>query len=333
MCNYSFFVGSDISKAVIDVSYLGNKKSVYLGQYLNSKEGFEKLIKDLCLKTNVSKKQWFVCFENTGAYSKSFLQWLTDKGIPCREENPLKINKSLGLRRGKNDMADSKDICQYAFEKRDSIQPTILDKPLINKLKSLLSRRDLLVKQKTALSVSLKEQKFIMDAKLFKELNADNRRMILLYEKQISSIETKLQKVIKSDPEIERNDKLARSVIGIGPITSAYIISRTNNYSTFTDPRKFASYCGVAPFPNSSGTRQGSRKVNQMANKKLKSLFSNSVIAAIVHDPELSKYFKRKIEEGKKTSVVINAVKNKIIHRVFSVVKRQTPYVKLMNYT
>jgi len=333
MCNYSFFIGSDISKAVIDVSYYSNGKSVYLGQYFNSKKGFEKAFNHLSRKTDISSDQWFVCFENTGAYSKPFLQWLINKGIPCREENPIKISRSLGMRRGKNDKIDSKDICQYAFEKRDSIQPTQLDKPLITKLKSLLARRDLLVKQKSALKVSLNEQKLSMDAILYEELQSENINLILLYEKQITFIETKIQELIETDPAVNKNDKLARSIIGIGPITSAYIISRTNNFTTFTNPRKFACYCGVAPFSNSSGTRHGRMKVNHMANKKLKSLFSNCIGAAIVHDPEISKYFKRKKAEGKKTGIVLNAVKNKLIQRVFAVVKRQTPYVKLMNYT
>ena len=159
------------------------------------------------------------------------------------------------------------------------------------------------------------------------------RSQIDQQQQVIALLENRLQEVINSDPDVAQNDKLARSVIGIGPITSAYIISRTNNYTTFDNPRKFACYCGVAPFANSSGTKHGRTKVHHIANKKLKSLFSNGVAVAIVHDPEISKYFKRKKDEGKKSGVVLNAIKNKMIHRVFSVIKRQTPYVKLMNYT
>ena len=58
----------------------------------------------------------------------------------------------------------------------------------------------------------------------------------------------------------------------------------------------------------------------------MKSLLSNSMATAILHDPDIAKYYKRKIEEGKKPGVVVNAVKNKIVHRVFAVIKRKTPY-------
>lgn len=64
----------------------------------------------------------------------------------------------------------------------------------------------------------------------------------------------------------------------------------------------------------------------------MKSLFSNCIMTAIVHDPEISMYYKRKREEGKRAGIVMNAVKNKLIQRVFAVVNRKTPYVKLMNY-
>jgi len=332
MRNYPFFVGSDISKSVIDVAFFLDNKPIYLGQYSNSLKGFETMFNVLVSKTNIPFQDWFICFENTGSYSKLLLHWLTEKGIPCREENPLKISKSLGMRRGKNDKIDSIDICRYAFEKRDSIEASVLDKPVVIKLKQLLSRRELLVKHNKAIKTSLKEQKSIIDPVLFDELNKANLELLNLYKKQIKAIENRIEKLINQDAEISRNHKLARSVIGIGPVTSAYIISRTNNYKTFTDPRKFSCYCGVAPFSNSSGTQIGRKKVNHMANKKMKSLFSNCISSAIVHDPEIASYFKRKKDEGKKTGIVLNAVKNKLIQRVFAVVKRQTPYVKMKSY-
>jgi len=200
------------------------------------------------------------------------------------------------------------------------------------KLRKLLARRDFLVRQRQSLKVSLKEQKGFIDDEIFNELNIGNELLIKTYDKEIKSLELSVQTLIDSDSKVAINDKLARSVIGIGKITSAYMIAVTENYNSFSDPRKFACYCGVAPFPNRSGTRKGSTRVSHIANKKMKALFSNCTMSAINFDPDISKYYKRKKEEGKRTGVVLNAVKNKLIHRVFSVIKRQTPYVKLMNY-
>jgi transposase len=332
MSNYTFFVGIDISKSVIDVSYHLDGSCTYLGQFSNTPKGFSRLINKLVKLSKCSIKQWFICFENTGVYSKPILEFLINEGIPCKEESALKISRSLGLRRGKDDKVDSQDICQYAYEKRDSIIPSKLPSALIIRLRKLLARRDFLVRQRQALKVSLKEQKGFIDEDIFNELSVGNDTLIEAFDKQIKGLEESIKKLIESDAQTAGNDKLAQSVIGIGPVTSAYMIAVTENYTTFIDPRKFACYCGVAPFPNRSGTRRGSTRVSHIANKKMKSLFSNCTMSAINFDPEIAKYYKRKRDEGKKAGVVLNAVKNKIIQRVFSVIKRQTPYVKLMSY-
>ncbi len=44
-------------------------------------------------------------------------------------------------------------------------------------------------------------------------------------------------------------------------------------------------------------------------------------------DPQLRLYYQRKVGEGKSKMSVLNAVRNKLIHRMFATVKRGTPYV------
>lgn len=227
---------------------------------------------------------------------------------------------------------DSKDICIYAFEKRDTIEPSILSKPLIVKLKKLLSQRDILIRQKVALKLSLKGHESFLDPEFFNKLNLGNQKIISDYTDQISEIESMIEELINLDEQAKINHSLAQSVIGIGPINSAYIIAFTENYTRLIDARKFASYAGIAPFPNQSGSRSGRNKVSHMANKKLKSLLSQAVLAAIQYDPQLKEYYHRKKSQGKEFGVIANAIKNKLVQRVFCVIKRQSPYVKLNAY-
>ncbi len=53
---------------------------------------------------------------------------------------------------------------------------------------------------------------------------------------------------------------------------------------------------------------------------------------AIKYDSELKEYYERKVKEGKNKMSVINIIKNKMVGRVFAVVKRGTPYVELKGY-
>ena len=46
----------------------------------------------------------------------------------------------------------------------------------------------------------------------------------------------------------------------------------------------------------------------------------------------MKEYYERKRKEGKAYGVVLNAVKFKLVGRMFAVVKRGTPFVELMTY-
>ena len=54
--------------------------------------------------------------------------------------------------------------------------------------------------------------------------------------------------------------------------------------------------------------------------------------SAVLNNPEMREYMERKIQEGKHYNCALNAVKNKLVARVFAVVKRKTPYVDLKKY-
>ena len=112
-----------------------------------------------------------------------------------------------------------------------------------------------------------------------------------------------------------------------------FLIAYTNAFTKFNDTRKFASFCGIAPFPNSSGTSiKGRTKVSHLANKKIKSLLDLCAKSAIQSNPEMKNYYQKRIEQGKNKMSTINIIRNKILSRVFAVVKRQTPYVDFMKF-
>jgi len=112
---YSIFIGCDVSKDHMDVSFHNEAGKIYLGQFDNSHGGFQDDVDSLRKKTDIRSSIWFFCFENAGVYFKSLLEWLFSQIIPCREENALKISRSLGLRRGKNDKIDSLATCNYGL--------------------------------------------------------------------------------------------------------------------------------------------------------------------------------------------------------------------------
>jgi transposase len=111
--------------------------------------------------------------------------------------------------------------------------------------------------------------------------------------------------------------------------TAINTIVATRAFTKFNDPRKFACHAGVAPFNYSSGTSIRSKwKVSHRANKKLKKLFHMAALSAIQAPGELKDYYTRKTNEGKNKMTVINAIRAKIIHRIFAVIRNNQEYDK-----
>ena len=66
--------------------------------------------------------------------------------------------------------------------------------------------------------------------------------------------------------------------------------------------------------------------MSNFANKALKKLLHMASMAALSTDRELKAYYLRKVAEGKNKMLVLNAIRNKILHRLVAVIKRNTPF-------
>jgi transposase len=73
------------------------------------------------------------------------------------------------------------------------------------------------------------------------------------------------------------------------------------------------------PFPNQSGVSIKRDRVSKLANQKLKKLLHMAAMSCIRAHGELKEYFIRKVKEGKNKMLVINAIRNKLVHRMFAV--------------
>ena len=204
---------------------------------------------------------------------------------------------------------------------------------LVQSLKRLLSLRGRLIKQRAGFKASLKEQKRVLAKKENQVLLNTQEKLIKYLSKQIETVEKEMEAMIKSNEKLNGQFKLIVGIKGVGKQTALFIIAYTDGFTRFKTWRQFASYCGIAPFPNTSGTSiRGKTKVSNLANKKIKSLFDLCAKSAIQHNPEMKAYYNRRLEEGKNKMSTINIVRNKLLSRIFAVVNRQTPYVDVMKY-
>lgn len=323
-------VGIDISKNWIDVFVHSSQMHEV---FENSNKGIKKMLK-WSLKTSIyPKDQLLFIFEHTGLYSELITDLLYQEDIIFTIVSGLEIKRSLGLVRGKDDKADSIKIALYGYRLRDEIRPFQPDNTSIKSIKKLLALRERFVKQRAGFKASLKEQKRILKLKEDKVLLDVQAKTINFLTNQISVIEQKLQEIITENQDLKKIFNLITSIKGVGKQTALFLIAYTAGFTKFKNARKFASYCGIAPFPNKSGTSiKGRTKVSNLANKKIKSLLDMCAKTSIQSNMEMKLFYNKRVEQGKNKMATINIIRNKVLARIFAVVKRQTPYVNTMKY-
>lgn len=271
--------------------------------------------------------------EHTGMYSFQLALFLTEKKYHFVLIPGLEIKRSLGIQRGKNDKVDAKRIALYTYRRKDEIKPYVMPSKELIKIRQLLSLRNKLVKHRAGYMTTSKEQNRVLVKKDNKVIFAVYDKMIRELNKQIKKLDAELDMVVSDNKEIKKMYDLITSIKGVGPQTALYMIVLSNCFLSFKNSRKFASYAGIAPFQYQSGTSiKGKTKVSHLANKKIKSLLSSCANSAITWDPEIKAYYNRKIEEGKNEMSVINAVRNKMLSRIFAVVSRGTPYINTFKF-
>lgn len=270
-----------------------------------------------------------VAMENTGRYNWNLLEVLESFDFKVYVISPLHLKKSMGLTRGKNDKIDSLRICNFIEKNHECTMPWKPCSDTIKKIKILLTERALRVKIKKQFTVVQNDYKLMKGIGLDKRLIALNLKAIRHIESQIAVIENDIEETIQKDQELANYQKLIKSVPGVGKVLSWILLSKTEGFTSITDPRKMVCYSGVAPFDYQSGTSLKRRPaVSMFADKGIKAILHLAAMSAIRLDNDLRKYYRRKVEEGKNKMSVLNAVRNKIIHRVFAVIKNQIPYQK-----
>lgn len=326
----SYFVGIDVSKETLDFTVLKGADKLFHLQVSNNAGGIKSFIKQLKTVYKLSAQQCLFCLEHTGIYNNPLLEYFEKNSCNVWLESAIHIKHSSGLTRGKNDKIDSYRIALFAYRNRESARVWQPKREVIKRLKSLSGMRCRLLQAKVQLEIALKEgKKFTYKAEQNLYESCCKHSLAGL-KKDIAATEEQIAKVIAEDERLKELFTLITSVPGIGMVTATEVIVSTNEFKDIQEAKKYACYSGIAPFGYSSGSSiRGKAKVSKMANKRVKKLLHLAAMAAASFDQELKAYFMRKVAQGKNKMAVLNAVRNKLIHRIFACVRNNRKYEKI----
>jgi transposase len=325
------FLGIDVSKKFFNFCLLDEQgKMLAQSQVENRKKDISKMFTALKKAYSVSASNLVVCMEHTGIYSNLLLQYLHTNQIKACVEPALQIKQSMGMTRGKNDKIDAERIARYALKNRLELKFWKPEREVIQKLKFLLSYRERLVKIRVQLQAPLEDEEYFIEKQFRTQLSSNCNRSLSALNKDITVVDREIRMLISSDQLISRMVELATSVPGVGVMTALNMIIASGEFKRIDHPKKFACYSGVAPFEHRSGTSyRGKTRVSKMGNMTLKRHLHLAAMAAVKSASELKEYYYRKLQEGKNKMSSINAVRNKLIARVYSCVQNERLYQKI----
>ena len=322
------FVGCDVSKNTLDFALYERGKNYRLFQHIqvpNTTEGFQTMRKWL-RSLKVSIQDAVIAMEHTGTYCTALAEWCHKKNIVFVFLHPLDVKNAATTGRNKTDKEDAQFIADYVYTMREKLSPSSPESPTIKRLRQLRNERQIVVRSRTAF---LNLVKTLTDKASVTRTN----KTIATFNAQIKDIEKQLQMVIASDESVSKNFKLLISIPGIGMINAVMTIIATGNFTRFQTARQYAKFSCVCPLKKQSGTTvKGADRVTKVGHNEIKTVLTEGARSAIHHDANLKAYYERKRAEGKSHGCVMNAVKFKLICRMFAVIQRQTPYVNTDRY-
>ena len=335
------YIGVDVSKRWLDIAYYDGITVDWKQGHIrvdNKDSGFLQIGKWLD-RIGADKACVLFCMEYTGLYCQDLRLWLEREGIVYGMVSPRKMHRfepDLGsderaLDRIKTDEMDSFRIAMYCEKHSRKIksQPSRLPAPAYFNLKRLIAER----RQYVTCSALYKGQLHdccAYDSDGSVKRKKEEMKSLKMHVRQTGE---EMLRVIAEDDTIKRNFDLLCSITGVGIVVATETIILTENFTAITNPRRYACYVGIAPGKKESGDSvRGGNHVSRKGFTQAKADLSVVSLHCINRDPNIKAYWQRKKAEGKHGGVVLNAIKFKIVLRMFAVIKRQTPFVEMDAY-
>lgn len=326
------FVGIDISKLFFDAALLkaGEPVTVIHARFDQSFKGFAAFREWMKNQGVLLNNETLVCMEHTGIYNTSLVSYLYGEKALVWVEMAIRIKKSEGFTRSANDKTDAIKIAWYAFRHQDKKQLWSPADQCLVQVKHLIAQRDRIIDSISKLTVpvnELAETGCVEEAKQMKKLQHAAIKNLELAQKKI---EDEILKMVSQNKSLADKVNRVKSIKGIGTVTAIAFLVYTNGFTLFDNGKQLACYCGVVPFvkKESGKTVKSKPRVSPFANKKLKRLLHLCALSAIRYDNEIRSYYQRKAESGKNKMSVINAVRNKLVLRMYAVIRDDRDFVE-----
>lgn len=322
---YTLFVGIDIAAESASIAYTEDPQTP--GPVFDIKQtqkGIEYLKKRL-LATKHPPDKTLVVVEATGNYWWKIALALHEAGYRVSVINPARAHyfaRAL-LKRAKTDHLDAQVLAQLAA----TLKPKLWTPPpeVHGRLLQRLAQREDLVKSRTQALNRLHALRHLPRAE--EAVIRRQKELADFLQKQITEIDSELEKVLESDDEWNETARLLLGVKGIGILTAAWLLVVTCNFTSCDTPGQLVSYAGLAPRVRESGTSvNGRRFIGHAGSNLLRKTLFMAALNATQHNPLIQTFYKRLRDRGKSFKVANCACARKLLCICWAVATKKTQF-------
>lgn len=292
----TLYVGIDVAKDTFDVASQPPGLKLHLN---NSPDGRQQLLEALA-----DPSVALIVLEATGGHERDLVVDLLGAAFNVVIANPRQVRdfaRGIG-KLAKTDRIDANVLARFA----QIVQPQPRPQPSAQAevLAELVTRRRQLSDLLTAESNRLPKARHAMVRKSLQKSIHD-------FEQQISRLDKLIRDNIGSDDGLRRKDNILQSVKGVGPQTSAMLLSHLPELGTL-NRQEIAALAGLAPWDVQSGTWAGQSHI-WGGRRQVRSVLYMAALAASRSNPAIRQFYQRLRTAGKKFKVTITACMRKLL--------------------
>ena len=257
-----------------------------------------------------------VVVEATGGLETAVAAELAAEGLPVVVANPRKVRafaRATG-QLAKTDALDARVLAQYGETLRP--QPRALPDAATRELRALVVRRRQLVEMITAEGNRLR--------RATRRVRPRVEEHIKWLKENLAELDRDLDDTIRSSPIWKDQNRLLRSVPGVGPVLSLTLLSGLPELGAL-NRGEVAALVGVAPFNQDSGSFRGKRRVWGGRGQVRAALYMAALVASR-YNPALKEFYQRLCQAGKPKKVALTACMRKLLTILNAMVRDHRPW-------
>lgn len=301
----AWLVGADVASRHIDVARGAQAPVTRIG---NDAQAIKRWLKSVPAGS-------VVAMESTGRYHLTLARLAYEQGITVYVLNARDVRRyadSVG-KRGKTDRMDAQLLARYIERERADLHAWKPLPPEQEHLAALLRQRAAVIRHKSAVAQSLREDRLM--GELLGSLMAQFDQAIKLLDAQIRS-------AVAALPQGATLLKRISSVPGIGLITGAALVQLFLRLGHVAADAVVA-FSGLDPRPMDSGNKRGKRRLSKRGPPELRRLLYNAAMSASRTATWAATYASERAKGLPGTAALV-VLARKLVRVAFSLFKTQS---------